>query len=361
MKSMTVQSLTRWSIGFLALSLLILMGCTKDEIPTTSTVVPDAAFFQTMEDAGIDEAILPRNLAITLEEETLLLDFAKEVKPLKEEPDFKNAYYSTFLFRFSVFLTGLTRDTRSDAFTAFAPSNSAFFRDLGLRNLIQLIRMPRTALRPVIEYHIVLGRFRARDLSSAFFPTLNGAAVQVNLAADTVGVNQTRVLAVNRRDNFFFPRGIVHIINGILLPPSSNLVEVAVGAAPEFTILVDAVSRAGLVETLAEGGPFTIFAPTNQAFLNLLEDLGASSLDDIPVSTLTQVLLYHVVEGRVYSSDLVDGPVPTLNGDVTINLSDLALDDIGSDVDANLIPELLNIQATNGVIHVIDKVLLPAL
>ncbi len=97
------------------------------------------------------------------------------------------------------------------------------------------------------------------------------------------------------------------------------------------------------------------FAPTNEAFTNLLNSLEAAP----DVETLRTILLYHVVEGRVYSSDLVNGPVNTLAGEIIINADELTIDDMGSDMDANLIPAALNIQGTNGVIHVIDKVLLP--
>lgn len=141
------------------------------------------------------------------------------------------------------------------------------------------------------------------------------------------------------------------------IPPTQNIVEIAQGN-PNFSILVDAVIKADLAGTLSGDGPFTVFAPTNEAFLELLDILNVDSLDDIPVSTLTAVLLYHVAEGRVYSSDLVTGPVNTLGGTFVVDVPTLTIDS-GSDQDANLDPEALNIQGTNGAIHVIDKVLLP--
>ena len=106
------------------------------------------------------------------------------------------------------------------------------------------------------------------------------------------------------------------------------------------------------------GGPFTVFAPTNNAFielLSLLEDYNSLEDFDTPedIAFLTSVLLYHVVEGRVYSSDLSNGPVPTLNG-ANVNVS------LGSSVlinDAEVI--IPNVQATNGVIHAINMVLVP--
>jgi transforming growth factor-beta-induced protein len=152
--------------------------------------------------------------------------------------------------------------------------------------------------------------------------------------------------------------GVIHAIDKVMFPPAKNLVELALSYDPEFSILVAAVQKAGLVETLATGGPFTVFAPTNDAFVALLGELGASSLDDIDVQTLTNVLLYHVVSGRVYSSDLISGPVETLNGTFNIDLSTLKITDARGR-ESGLVPSLLNVQANNGVIHVINKVILP--
>lgn len=167
-------------------------------------------------------------------------------------------------------------------------------------------------------------------------------------------VNDAKVVLANIRAL----NGVIHAVDKVLLPPTKNLVELALSYDPEFSILVAAVQKAGLVETLATGGLFTVFAPTNDAFVALLGELGASSLDDIDVETLTQVLLYHVISGRVYSSDLSSGPVTTLNGTFNINLSTLKITDANGR-ESGLVPSLLNIQATNGVVHVIDKVILP--
>ena len=133
-------------------------------------------------------------------------------------------------------------------------------------------------------------------------------------------------------------------------PEVGTIVDIAVGN-PDFSILVSAVTAAGLVDTLSGDGPFTVFAPTDDAFRALPADtLDAILLD---VDQLTSVLTYHVVSGKVASTDLVNGPVPTLNGaDVTVDLTD------GVKInDANVI--IPDIEASNGIIHVIDKVLLP--
>ncbi len=130
-----------------------------------------------------------------------------------------------------------------------------------------------------------------------------------------------------------------------------DIVDIAV-ANGSFTTLVAAVQAAGLVDALKGDGPFTVFAPTDEAFAALPEGTVEALLTDIP--TLTAILTYHVVPGAVMSADLSDGMIATtLNGaDITINLDD------GVTVNgANVV--LADIEATNGVIHVIDAVLMP--
>ncbi|MCC6001750.1 MAG: fasciclin domain-containing protein [Pararhodobacter sp.] len=130
-----------------------------------------------------------------------------------------------------------------------------------------------------------------------------------------------------------------------------TIVDIAVENG-NFTTLVAAVEAAGLVETLSGDGPFTVFAPTDDAFAALPEGTVEALLEDI--DTLTAILTYHVVPGAVMSGDLTDGMMAeTVNGQsVTITLGD------GVQVDgANVV--MADIEASNGVIHVIDAVILP--
>jgi len=252
---------------------------------------------------------------------------------------------------------GLSTTTANSKMTLFAPTDAAFrslFSTLGISGIDDLTA---EQLRPILLYHVIDGPVFSTQLRAGFMPTLNGAAVEVKLS-NGVMINDARVTRANLRAS----NGVVHVIDKVLLPPTRNIVEIAAGI-PDFSILVQAVVKADLAETLSNGGPFTVFAPTNDAFIALLGELGASSLDDIPVDVLKSVLLYHVVSGRVYSSDLPLEPltVPTLNGGTfEINASLLNIKDFNNRY-ANLKPALLNIQATNGVIHVIDRVILPEL
>ncbi|WP_235801766.1 fasciclin domain-containing protein [Ureibacillus manganicus] len=131
-----------------------------------------------------------------------------------------------------------------------------------------------------------------------------------------------------------------------------DIVETAVEAG-EFKTLAAALEKAGLVETLKGEGPFTVFAPTDAAFDKLLNDLGVTAEELLARKDLKDILLYHVVPGKVLSSDLKDGmKVKTLAGkEVTISLNPVQVNE------SNVVKP--DIEATNGVIHVIDAVLVP--
>ena len=264
------------------------------------------------------------------------------------------------LFEIAAIRVRMIRAMIRGQFTIFAPVN-AVFESIGLTDISSIFAFPEDQLQTILSYHILNGRLFAADLQNKFYPTLLGPAVEVNTTGG-VTVNGIDVVEADAFSPVAF-NSVIHKINGLLVPPSENIVEIAVGFAtssnPEFTQLVAAVLAADLAGTLSGPGPFTVFAPTDAAFANLLNALGASSIDDIDLGLLTQVLLYHVVPGRVFSTDLVSGPVQTLNGPITIDVDNLTIADTGTNDLANLIVGLLNVQGTNGVIHVIDKVLLP--
>jgi transforming growth factor-beta-induced protein len=143
-------------------------------------------------------------------------------------------------------------------------------------------------------------------------------------------------------------------------PAPKNIVQIA-QSDENFSILVQAVVRAGLVDELSADGPLTVFAPTNAAFAALLEELDADSLDDIDNETLISVLKYHVVSGKVLAGDLSDEQeVAPILGDqtFTIDLTGGAKIVDANDRVANI--TTTDIEASNGVIHVIDKVILPS-
>jgi uncharacterized surface protein with fasciclin (FAS1) repeats len=132
-----------------------------------------------------------------------------------------------------------------------------------------------------------------------------------------------------------------------------TIVDVAI-AAGSFETLVAAVAAADLVETLSSEGPFTVFAPTDDAFAALPEGLVDCLLLEENVDALTAILTYHVVAGEVLSTDLTAGPVATVQGeDITVDLTD------GVTLNETVSVAAADVEASNGVIHVIDGVLVP--
>jgi len=131
-----------------------------------------------------------------------------------------------------------------------------------------------------------------------------------------------------------------------------SVVEIA-ASNPDFSILVETVTKANLVEALSADGPYTVFAPTNDAFKDLFKQLGVSGVKDLTSEQLTPILKYHVVSGKVMSSDLSNTSVATLNGKkIKVNLSNGVMINDSKVVKAD-------ITGSNGVVHVIDKVLIP--
>lgn len=133
-----------------------------------------------------------------------------------------------------------------------------------------------------------------------------------------------------------------------------NIVEIAI-SNDQFSILVEAVVKADLADALSADGPYTVFAPTNDAFEALFADLGVNGVDDLTKDQLTPILLYHVVKGKVWSKDLTSGQVSTLNETSLIQVK-ATKNKVMVD-DSNVI--IADIEGKNGVIHAIDKVMVP--
>lgn len=250
---------------------------------------------------------------------------------------------------------GLVNALSADGpFTVFAPTNAAF-EAAGITSLDGLTAQELT---PILLYHVVGGNVLSSDLvNGQMVPTLNESA-ELYLSVNGSGIfinGQTEVTAADIPAS----NGTIHVIDQTLIPPSKDVVGIAIDGG--FTKLAEALTEAGLVATLQGAGPFTVFAPTDTAFDELYARLGVSGPSEIDDATLAAVLTYHVVAGRVFSSDLTDGVMPeTLQGGtVTINIgSNITVTDVDPvSQDATVSPA--DILGTNGVVHVIDHVLLP--
>lgn len=136
------------------------------------------------------------------------------------------------------------------------------------------------------------------------------------------------------------------------LEQAQSIVEIAV-SNPNFSLLVEALTKAEMVNAVSTDGPFTVFAPNNEAFKALFHKLGINGLNELTKEQLTPILTYHVVSGKILSTDLTNSDVATLNGaKLTIDLSD------GVKVNKSKVIAA-DILGSNGVIHVIDQVLIP--
>lgn len=298
-------------------------------------------------------------LAQDNESELTLVDVLKSLENGVDEDGEVNARkkdkatYATF--NAALGSSGLASVFARNELTVFAPTDAAFAA-LGL-NPGNIKRLPN--LREILLYHVVNGTVLSTDLRNGFVPTVNGAAVEIKLNG-SAKVNDANIVMVNKRAR----NGVIHGIDKVLLPPTQNIVEVALGANPEFTILVAAVEAAGFGNLLATTNNLTVFAPTNAAFGDLLVELGFPSLEalidedtGIGIAGLQQVLAYHVFAGRVFSSDLSNTTIKMFSGDdLDIDISGPKLIDF-REREAGIVAT--DIQATNGVIHVIDKVILP--
>ena len=263
---------------------------------------------------------------------------------------------------FSILVEALTKADLVTAlqgdgpFTVFAPTNMAFeklFTTLGVEGIKDI---SAETLKPILLYHVVGASAKSSSLTTSYIETLNTSAPDQNSASLFVDVDGSVMLngmsTVSTAD-VEASNGIIHIINEVLLPPT--VVDFAI-SNPDFSILVEAVSKAGLVDALSAEGPFTIFAPTNAAFEALFAELQVSGIADLSAEALTPILLYHVVSGNVTSSKVATGMVPTLNEDAML---DLMVSETGVKINGSTNVVAVDVQGTNGVIHVIDKVLLP--
>ena len=253
-------------------------------------------------------------------------------------------------------------------FTVFAPNNEAFATFLSDNNFSALADIPTDVLTQVLLNHVVSGNAVSSSLETGYSlnslstatPNGNNMSLFINT---TNGVVINGVSTVTTAD-VSVDNGTIHAVNAVIGLPT---VVTFAAADPNFSILVTALTRSDLtfdfVGTLSTANgtapaPFTIFAPTNDAFIDLLAELNVASLDDIDEPTLKGTLEMHAVAGaNVLAAGLSDGmTIGTLGGNITANITNGAtLTDANNRVSTIIATD---VQASNGVIHAIDKVLL---
>ncbi len=248
--------------------------------------------------------------------------------------------------------------------TVFAPTNAAFaalLTELGVTKAALLADKP--LLTKVLTYHVLGTKVMKADiaLGKAIDPLLTGTGdvFKIDVVGSNVVINDGR----NRKANITATdiaasNGVVHLIDKVILPADKNIVQTAQSIS-DFSILVDAVVAAGLVSTLSGAGPLTVFAPTNTAFAAALTELNITKealFANVPL--LTKILTYHVVAGRVLKADVpVGSAITTVQTETFTVNAQLQITDRRERQAAITATDVLT---SNGVIHVIDKVILPA-
>ncbi|MBN2666947.1 MAG: fasciclin domain-containing protein, partial [Bacteroidales bacterium] len=246
----------------------------------------------------------------------------EEMTPISE---MTIAQYASTEANFSILVQALSKANLVNVlngegnFTVFAPTNEAFnelFTQLGVNGIEDL---SAEALTPILLYHVLGEEKKSTMLTDSYYSTLSPA--QDNYSVLKVGL--TGGVKLNKETSVIIAdvdviNGVIHAIDKVLLPPT--VVDHAINN-DSFSILVQAVVKAGLAETLQGAGPFTIFAPTNEAFQTLFTALGVTGVDDLTAEQLTPILLYHVVSGNIRSNQLAAGSVTTLNGNINVTLT----------------------------------------
>lgn len=274
----------------------------------------------------------------------------------------------------SILVDALTRTDlaqtldQTGPYTVFAPTNTAFSTFLSANGFASVNDVPVPVLKEILLNHVVSGNFTSSSLTTGYIKTLaKGNASATNTLS--MFVNTTSGVKLNgtanvTNANVTASNGTIHIVDSVINLPT--IVTHAL-ANPNFTTLVAALTRSDQPDFVgilsgSTNSPFTVFAPTNTAFSNLLTELSLGSLNDIPQSTLENTLKYHVVAGaNVLAADLTNNMmVTTFQGQsFTVTTTGGAkITDANSRV-SNI--TAVDVQASNGVIHVIDKVLLPSL
>jgi len=259
------------------------------------------------------------------------------------------------LLEAAVIAAGLVEALSAEGpFTVFAPTDAAITALVEALEITaeDLLALPN--LGEILQYHVLAGAAMSGDLTDGQeIETLLGENVTVTINAEGVFVNDAQVTAADIEAG----NGVVHVIDAVLLPsaPETNTVVDVIVNSEDHTLLEAAVIEAGLVGVLSAEGPFTVFAPTDSAITVLVAALEITAEDLLALPNLSDILKYHVVAGAAMSGDLTDGQeIETLLGSnvtVTINAEGVFINDAQVTV--------ADIEADNGVVHVIDAVLLP--
>lgn len=241
--------------------------------------------------------------------------------------------------------------TGNGPLTVFAPTDEAFAKLPD--GTVEMLLKPenKDALAAVLTYHVVPGRMMAADvLKKDAVNTVNGQRATILMKNGKPMIDKAAIVATDIQAS----NGVVHVIDSVILPEQRDIIGVATEAGV-FNTLAAALTEAELIETLQGKGPFTVLAPTDEAFAKLPKGTVENLLKPENRETLKGILLYHVVPGRVFSDQVVTlTEAPTVAG----RMAPIKTDAKGVTIGGARVVKA-DIETSNGVIHVIDTVMLP--
>ena len=243
-------------------------------------------------------------------------------------------------------------DTLSGAgpFTVFAPTNEAFAA-LPAGTVANLLKPEnKAALVDILTFHVHSGTVYAKSITDGEkITTVEGNDLVAKVQGADVFINTAKVTIANQ----FASNGVTHVVDAVLLPPSKRSIVDVAANTPDLSTLVTALKAGDLVDTLSGAGPFTVFAPTNEAFAALPAGVLANLLKPENKAQLVDLLTYHVVSGAVLSKDIINGErLKTVEGKyvtATVNRTGVFIN--------NAQVTTADVVATNGVVHIVDAVL----
>jgi uncharacterized surface protein with fasciclin (FAS1) repeats len=242
--------------------------------------------------------------------------------------------------------------------TVFAPTNDAFIAANYPQATIDALTADqvRDILTPLLTYHVLGAKVAAADVpASDTVKTLNGLNIYASKSANGVFINGIKVSTADVAAS----NGVVHVIDGVLIPPTKTITQLVIDN-PGLSLLKAAVVRAGLADALAGAGKFTVFAPTDDAFKATPYNT-ADIINGTDPAAVAGIVKPHALLTNVFASDLISGDTPA---SINLGAKELTIDAAAPSVkikgaaNASKITTA-NIIATNGVVHVVDKVLLP--
>ena len=260
------------------------------------------------------------------------------------------------LLKQAVTKAGLAQALSTGSLTVFAPDNAAFAAS-GITSAT-IDALPAADVANLLNYHVVNAKVLSTGVpASDTVKTLLGTNLYASKNANGVFVNGIKVKTADVNA----ANGVIHVISSVMTPPTQTIAQLASGN-PDLSLLLAAVVRAGLAGAVSAPGKYTVFAPTNAAF-NAAGFSNAAAINAAPVNVVASIVKAHVLPTNVFASDLINGSTATtLESGVTLTIGTTppSVKKTGSanPVSNIIAPSGVNITATNGVVHLIDRVIL---